>query len=334
MRINRQEFQDILTQLKPGLSSRGFEQAHVCLKFYPDKITTFNEDIFVSVPLQSDLSGAIYANELIQLTSKLTHEEMEFSVQGNEIRLTCGRTRAGMFRVEGIRHPNVEPQGEWKPITDGFLKAIQGARFSTADSLEYPRWTCVHVRGNTVRSTDGRRASEVILPTPSPFDFLITRLAVPYLDKYNFTHMTMDDSWIHFTCRESGILFCVRQVEGEFIEDDKIESYLAPEGREISFPQQTRDTLERCLIVADKTVSSETAVKITVEPGMMLFRSQSAGGWLEEAVDIDYDDIKFKVQVNPNYLIDILRKATHYVIGERLYASGENFRHTLLLLDD
>lgn len=334
MKLNKQQFLDILTQLKPGIASRDIVEQNICYRFHPDKVVTFNDDVYISIPFESGLEGGVRAEELFQLVSKLPDAEIALETTSNEFRLSCEKTKAGITLIEA-QHPDISVSSEWEVLSTELLDALKATQFSIGTNMMHMKHTCIHVQDKFVQSSDGFRASQVYLSEASPFNFLCPGFAVKHFGPYEFTHICVDNSWIHLTNQSIHTTFSLRKIDAEFFESDRIEKYLTVEGHVVEFPPQTLEILDRCLIMADQTVAIETSVEISFADGTLTCRSQKALGWVEEEVEIEFDGTPFKIRINPKHLSEILKRSPQVVVGkDRCLFTGENFKHVVVLIGD
>jgi DNA polymerase III sliding clamp (beta) subunit (PCNA family) len=331
MRVNKQNLLETLTKLRPGLAQRDIIEQNTCFCFYTNKIVTFNDNIFVAIPFESGMEGGVRADELYKLLTKISTEEVEISTQNNECRIVSGKVKAGIGLVE-VHYPEVTTSANWRELSSGLLDAIKMARFSVSSNMTRPRFTCIHIKGDKVTSSDGYRVTQITLTEPSPFDFLLPGFSSQFLGQYSFTKINVEDNWIHLS-NDSELVFSVRQMAGEFFDEEQIEKYANVDGPTLVFPRMT-DTLERCRLMANTEVSFETKVELAFEDNKLTCRGQKEVGWIEEELDIEYTGNPFKIFINPDYLTEILGRTTNVVVGEdRCLFTGDNFKHVMVLID-
>lgn len=333
MKVDKADFVNMLSLLRPGLAKRDIVEQNVCFRFHPDKVVTYNDNVLVSIPFESGLEGGVRAEEIYKLVTKLTDDEINLSISTGELRLTCGKVEAGIALVD-VSHPPISFDEQQQPLTLELLEAIKLTKFSVSTNMTYMRFTCIHVKDNTVTSSDGFRVSRVYLSENSPFAFLFPGFAAQFLDDYALSTIHVDSGWIHFG-GERGITFSVRKINEEFFEEDKINNYLAVDGPSFAFPPQTGDILERCKIMVDQAVSFEMFVDIQVKDGIMSCRGEKTLGWVKEEISTDYSGDPFHIRINPLFLSDILSRTPSMIVGkDRCLFEADNFKHVMVLMGE
>jgi len=112
MEIKRTDLIDALAIVKPGLASKEFIEQSTSFAFVAGRVITYNDEISISQPIEGiDFEGAIKADELYQLLSKLKADVIDLSINDAEITIQCGKISAGMTLQEEIKLP-LEEIGE------------------------------------------------------------------------------------------------------------------------------------------------------------------------------------------------------------------------------
>jgi len=263
----------------------------------------------------------------------MPEEVLELSVENNEFRVTCGKVKAGIA-LEEVRHPEIEPTGEWKDFSPELAQAINLAVFSVSKNLTRPQFTCVHVNENLVISSDGYRVTRFQLAEKSPFNFLLPGFAAKHIntEHFSFSKILVDENWIYLT-DDGRLLFAVRKLEGELFTDEQIDRFIHVDGPSVVLPP-LEATLERCKLMAPDEVSFETSVELSFMPEKLKCKGQKELGWVEEEVDIAYDGRPFKIQINPTFLTDIIKLTSRMTVGEKCLFEGPNLKHVVVLAEE
>jgi DNA polymerase III sliding clamp (beta) subunit (PCNA family) len=331
--ILREELMRALELLKPGLSKKDIVAQSSCFHFYPERIVTYNGVLSVQVPLQTGMNGAIRAEEFYGLMDKLPEKEVTFfqgnDEQGiNEIQIVCGNVRAGLA-VNEATFPPIHVESSFAPLPKDFKEALKFCRFSISIDMSTPRFTCVHINGMKVCSSDRYRITQFIMSEPSPFNLLLPGAAVEHIISHDFTHMTLDDNWVHFSIEERGAILSCKLVMEELIQADR---FFEVEGEIIKFPSSLRQTVERAIIMADGEVIIDRSIKLTIQENIIKCRGQKEIGWVEEDLPIEYSGQPIIIYINPIFLLDILNKTNEAIVNERVCLfRGQNFQHVLAL---
>jgi len=138
MQIKRTELKEALEIVKPGLASKEIIEQSTSFAFMGDKVVTYNDKISMSHPVKGlDITGAVKADEMYQLLSKLKADEMSLEVQDNEIIIKAGKSTAGLMLAGEITLPldQIDEIDKMLPIPDGFLEGIRLAVQSCARDM-------------------------------------------------------------------------------------------------------------------------------------------------------------------------------------------------------
>jgi len=92
MKIKKAELQKALELVKPGLAGKELIEQSTSFAFMGNRVVTYNDEISMSVPLVEgfNLTGAVKAEELYKLLTKLKGDEITLELTENEIQITCG----------------------------------------------------------------------------------------------------------------------------------------------------------------------------------------------------------------------------------------------------
>ena len=118
--MRRSDLLAALETVKPGLSNKEMIEQATSFAFLGDRIVTYNDEISISHPVQNlNIEGAVQAEELYKLLSKLKKEDIEITTIDNELQIKCGRTKAGLTLQQEIKLPLEEITGKrkWKKVS-------------------------------------------------------------------------------------------------------------------------------------------------------------------------------------------------------------------------
>lgn len=344
MKIKVEELKNILANLKAGLTgqSETTEQSS-CFVFTANKIYTYNDDIAITSSFNIDIEGAVSAKELIDIANKLKGDEIEITTEENEIRLKCGRSKAGIKFQSDITMPIDEiktlpvKSKKWKKLTKDFKSCLKSCLFSASKDMSSAIITVIHCIGDMIESTDNDRATicylekevfktELLLPAEAGKTLVTYKDITAYDDS--------QEGWIHFLVNE-GVIFSCRIMVLE-----KEENYpdLAPhfdiEGSTMSFPSNTGDILDKAGVFIDVDFDQDSYVEISITTkGSMKIRAEGDSGWFEETTRIKgYKGNDVSFIINPQYLLQILTKVNTATIGEdRVLFETEDFKHIVTI---
>ncbi len=327
MLIKRQILVNALAQLKPGLSNKDIIESGMCFNFSRNAITTFNDLVSVSIPLETGIEGAVRAEELHKLLDKITADEIELTQTESELKIKAGKVRAGLSLKTELLAP-LTTENEWHELPKQFKEAIQFCQFSTSKDMTRPHLTCIHFEQDRASSSDRWRITQFTMAESMPQNFLLPAPAANVLLRYNISHMALDDAWIHFADDETGLVFSARKIIADLMQPDQ---YFEVEGQLVKLPDLAK-TLDRAKIMVEGDSELDLTIRLELHPGKLICRGQKEIGWVEEQVDLEYEGPRHVMLVNPLFLADILARTTEMVVNENMCLFwGENFRHVMML---
>ena len=171
MKINKKELIKALTTVKPGLASKEMIEQSTSFCFLDNTVVTYNDEISISCPVPGiELKGAVNAVELYAFVNKVKTEEIDLSINENEILLKAGRSKAGLTLTAEVVLP-IEEIGKinkWKKLPDKFLDGLAFASAACSRDMSRPVLTCVHINKDVIEGTDSFRAARYFLKESVP----------------------------------------------------------------------------------------------------------------------------------------------------------------------
>ena len=327
MKINKAELQTALEIVKPGLANKDVIEQATSFAFINDRVVTFNNEISISHPIAGmNLSGAVKAEELYQLLHKLKGDEIEIELTETEIRLTSGRSNAGMVLQAEVKMPldEITLSEEWYPLPEDFLTALKFAVPSCGKNMSRPILTALHVKEDVVEASDGYCISRYIIkeamPTP---ELLIPATSVRQVLKLSPEFVSHSDGWVHFRTVDETIISCRLFVDSY----PSLDGFLKEQGTELTLPKSMAEVLERSSVFS-KQGDVETGVSVTIENNKFKIRSESEVGWFEEELNFKYDGEVIAFSVLPSFLKNILSQTLSCVLSSRFVVfKGEEWTY-------
>lgn len=330
--MKKENLQYALEVVKPGLANKEVVEQSTSFAFIDGKVVTYNDEISISHPVEGlDITGAIQAEELYQILKKIDKEEIEISVVDNEIRLTAGKSRAGLILHQEVKLPleEIGAIGKWKALPDNFLKGLQFAVPSCSRDNSRPKLTCVHCSDNNyIEASDGHRISRLTLSDPLPVaSFLLPADSTLKVLRLMPTKIAEGKGWIHFKTEEGTILSC-RVFEEKYLE---LDPHVKVEGNWVTLPETIYDIVDRANIFAKRDSVFDEEITITIEKQKLTVRSESDAGWFEEKTKIEStDSLKFKI--TPILFKSIIKETQSFICSNKaLRFDGEDWFYVMAL---
>lgn len=330
--MNKAYLQGVLQKVKPGLATKEMISQSTSFAFMGDRVVTYNDEISISHPVQGlDLVGAVKAEELYQLLSKLPHEEIDMTVKDTELIISSGRTQAGLVFQQEICLPleEVEEKGEWSPLPSMFLEAIKFVIPAAADSMVKPAFTCVHIRKDgIIETTDGFRVSRFFTEEMGIDSFLLPVSSAKELLAYQVTQVSQGKGWYHFKT-EDGTLFSCRTFQDQFPDVDK-SGFLNVEGTELHLPVSLSEALDRAQIFSKRDEFLDEEVSVIIKDKKITVEGKSPSGWIKESVNLRYSGDPIMISIHPEFFKEMLSKIQTCTIGKSsIKFQGEKWEHVI-----
>lgn len=337
MKVNKDELVHALETVRPGLASKEYVEQTTSFAFMGDRLVTFNSDISISHPLKGlNITGAIKAEELYKLVSKLPQDEIEMELTESEVLIKAGRSKAGVTLQSEIKLPleEIGELGEWKDLPSEFINTMSFALFSCMKNTntDRPALTCVHVRPDgVIESSDALRITHVKIGKIPTKKFLLPFISARELVKYAVNKVAEGDGWIHFKTEDNTIFSC-RIYESEF---PATEELLKVEGEEIKLPNTLGAIIDKASVFFKRQHVVDEEIELTLSNNRMLIHGKSEFGWFKEECNFRWPkEETVVIKTNPTLLKDILLKPhVKCILGERVIKfEGDNWEHVVCLL--
>lgn len=328
------ELQKALEQVKPGLANKELIEQSTSFAFMGDKVVTYNDEISISHPIEGmELTGAVKAEELYQLISKLQQEDFEMQINEGELVVQSGKAKAGLTLESKIVLPlaDLSSIGEWKPLPSDITEAMKFVLPAASSDMSKPIFTCIHIRGDgMVEATDNLRVTRFKTKGACSDSCLIPASVAQVLAKYPIIEIAEGTGWNHFRTKEATIFSC-RIFEGVFPDVDA-SGIMDVKGETLELPKGLSDILDRARVFAKRDFALDSEVLISIRDKKIIVKGQSEYGWFEEEANIRYNNAPITFYIHPDFLKEMLSATTACVVGESsIKFTGENWEHVIWL---
>lgn len=313
MKINKQELQNCLEIVKPGLASRELLAQTTSFSFVRNRVITYNDEISISCPVKGmeEMKGAVLAENLYKFLAKVPNGDMDLSIKGNEIVLTIERAKAGLNFFSEVTLPLEEElgnRGPWVRLPNDFNKAVAFVMSASGTSLNEPILTCVHIsdKGYAEASDNLRIAKHNIMDDVPIEDMLIPARSMAEVVKLDPIRVSKGRGWVHFRNRTGVEISCRILNEDTYVDTS---AYLQMKGTRVILPDKLDEVLARASIFAKRDNMLEEEVDITIENKTLIMEASSDSGWFEEKVNLsNYVGDPKKITIPPYLLREILKQ--------------------------
>ena len=339
MKINRAEFIKVLNSVKPGLATKELVEQSMSFIFKGGQVITYNDEVAVHAPLKDDfeVDGAVPAKEFLAILGKFKGEDVELEPLENELRLKCGKSKAGIPLSGNIVLPisDINIPDEWYDLPNDFMDAIKACLPSTSRDLTRPVLTTIHLNNDFAESTDNARITRWTWTEDAALgadDFLLPAEAATALTRFDAVEYRCEDGWAHFS-NGKGVVFSCRISEGNFPNIDEHIVGGTSIGK-IIFPEGMAEMLDRAGVFANNGSGAYNPVNISIDKkGLMVLRGEGDSGWYEESCRVKWDgDSEIAFSIHQAHLQDILKTTSGASIGDgKILFETDNFVHLVAL---
>lgn len=341
MKINREELQEILTKLRPGLAKRETVEQATHFIFTGEEIVTFNDQICIHYPFKSDFEFSVKADEFYKIISTLPDFKLKLSLEENILKLDTQTTRAGLSIVVDPDHMVVElvekvreTIGEWKSLPENFIQGMYLCLFSASKDAQKGPLVCISIANSSIVSCDNYRASIFHLDESANLDsFLIHSRDAAELVKFpDIREYSVSDNWTHFKNKD-GVMFSARKFWDEYKNISSVFEFDYDNSQKITLPKELKDIVSSCAVMAGGDIDAERHVKLSFKNGWVTCSSEKDIGWIQKTIEVDYKGKLIEFNVNPSFFSQVLEKVTtmFYEGREKVAFVSEGFLHVLAL---
>ena len=334
MKINKNELQKALELVKPGLSNKENIEQTTSFAFMNGHVVTYNDEISIQHPIKDlDLTGAIQAEELYNLLSKLKTEEISLTKEGNEIIIESGKAKAGLKIEDEIKLPLQEIEGkrEWKELPENFIQALQFVLHTCSSDMSKPVLTCIHCNKDVIQASDGFKIAKFTLDNElSISEFLIPSRSAIAVIKIKPIKIALTNGWVHFKTKNNTVISC-RIFEDNFPETSHL--FKLKESVKLIFPKDLSEILDKVKVFTKADFITEEEAFIVIKDKKLKIRAESEQGWFEETMNMRYKGDGIEFFINPVFLQTVLKKSNECKLdNNKIFFEGENWKYLIMLM--
>lgn len=332
MKLNKTELINALEIVKPALSNREIIEQATSFAFLDNKVVTYNDSISLSHPIKDlEITGAVRAEELYEFLKRGNKDEIQFAVSENELKIKCGKAKAGLRFYQEVKLPLHEVDGEkdWRELPEEFTHNLMFVKDSASKDMSQPIITCVHVTENYLEAADGFQILRLYNEGGWPFEnYLIRAEIIPEIHKISPTHVAELEGWLHFKNADDTVISC-RVFMDSYPETT---NHLAVKGQKIIFPNSMPDILERAMVFTKKDHLMDEEMEIKLEAKKLTVRGENDYGWFEEKAPVKYKGDSVVFYITPSLLQNILSRSNKCTLGkEKIRFEGEDWEYIAML---
>jgi DNA polymerase III sliding clamp (beta) subunit (PCNA family) len=331
MRIQRQEFLDSLEMVKAGLAPREFVEQSSCFAFKDGEVMTFNDEVACRKPIGINVTGAVQAQALLDILSKMEDDVLEVSEnEQKQLEFQGKRKSFAVTKDTEIFLPidRVENPKKWHKLPKEFIEAVGLVQHCVSKDESHFMLTCIHLARNFVESCDNHQLIRVALDNEQFEEPALVRGAsLAHLTTLAMDQVAKTENWVHFKNQDGLVYSCRRYAESYPSLDDA----LKVKGHNITIPKGLVEASDRAAVFASDRVG-DPLVSVTLKSGALRIVGEGAAGWYKEFKKVDYNGPKLEFLVAPDLLKHISEEYRTAVISQdKLKAAGGSWEYVTVL---
>ena len=307
MKFNKEHLLTALTHVNVGVAAKQIVSQADSYIFKEGSVYTFNDEIAVSHTIEHELTGAVHADTLYALLTKINDPIIDIEIVDDAMIIKSKKGKATLKSDEKQTLPldTVGDAGDWYDLPDNFNHLMSFVLMSVSKDLATPILTCVHWTSEYVESCDNFRLTRTLIDTPDlDSSILIPGNTLTQMIFYEPTQYSIANDWAHFKTAD-GSTFACRVFEGDYVDLDDV--YELPGTDTILFTNAMQDLLERVSVLADTDVSNNTKAVVDVKDSMATVTASNTYGEMVERTRV-----KCKVDLSFDLRIETLQHIMKY----------------------
>lgn len=307
MEIEKAKLQQALEIVKPGLANREIVEQATSFAFMSNRVVTYNDEISISHPIDGlNLNGAVKADKLYPLLSKIKNETLDIVMLNNEVIIKSGRMKAGLPVQAEVTLPlkeDIAEKGRWKTLPENFVKFLEFSMSSCSKDMTKGVLICVHISPDGfIEGSNDYCLTKCDLKQELPIQHtLIPATSVVQVVRLNPTKIAEGNGWIHFKNDANTIISC-RIWDDEY---PNTSNFTIVKGLRLVFPKLT-EALERASIFSKMEHILDEEIVVLIKENRLLMRAESDEGWFEEELNMKYKGDPIQIAITPYLLKGIL----------------------------
>ena len=332
MKVNRTEFYRILSDIKLGLASKEFIEQTSSFIFKDNKVFAYNDQILACAEFESEINGVVQAEPLLKILQKTKEDEITIELKESEMLLKGKRFSSGIKFTSEIKLPidDMDLDQKFQKVPDNFVQLVRLACYTTGTSISDQILSCVHFDHSKVESCDNDR---ITICKFDDFDiggeFLVQGKNLMQVLKLEIDSVAFSPTWMYFKLKDNSTIIACRLYMDQYL---NLESHIPEEdGREIQFPKEIEDIIDRADIFSKNEMTAEKNVHIDLNDGKLVISTKNDNGWFKERAKVTSKET-LKFSINTDFFKDIIKLSdTISVIDDVLLFEDTNSMHFIKL---
>lgn len=308
--------------VKAGLSPREFIEQSSCFVFQNGLVLTFNDEIACRVPIGGSLKGAVAANLLFTILSKIPDDDLRVTEHNGELEFRGKRKKFGVVRDSEIFLPvdRVETPKKWNPLSEDLAQSVKLVQHCVGKDESKFLLTCVHLHPDYIEACDNHQVMRCQSKTGFTKPILVRGSSLKHIISLQLDEVSITDNWLHFRNKQTELIFSTRKYEEEYPDLEKL---LKVKGHPITLPRSIGEVCDRAEIFSTDQGVKDPLVEVSLSDGVIRLTGRGGAGWYKEAKKAAYNGPPLLFSIAPQLLKYISETGTDFLVSEsRIKVSG------------
>lgn len=319
MKINREELLQTLSLIKDQMGGKNILEYNSTFIFNGKFLIVFNDRIFAAIKYPTEFIANVPGKEFYKIINSIKaknisiqKEENDLSIKAKNVNIVIKCLFIDLSTIDNLFFSL--QKNNWSSLPVDFVQGLLLNVFCTAKDLTKPIFTCVHVKGNVVESTDNYRISRFVMNTPVKEEFFLPNDNVlSFLQlKTSFSYYQKINNWIFFSDEQKKIYFGMRDMVGEFPDTS---SFFDMKGKKVTLPANIESNIDLVSVLAEGDYDFDKRITFEIKEGILKCRTSHEKGKIETKINIDTKQ-KILFEINPIFLKEIIKKTKTFVYND------------------
>lgn len=327
MKIETKKLTNICNKLKVGIAQKDIVEQSKGITFDGDHIFTFDGNIYIFYPFETDFKCCIPADEFIKIISDIKSESLFMDLKDEKFSIKGKNIKALLNTIEINKENVINKTPDLNKLPSNFKEALITCSFSASpDVSSYLNGICI--RGDKVWASDDYRISVFIMESEINFPQLLPLSSVISLKNFDIVKYGIEDNKVYFQDKDKS-LFCSRLLQEEEYEDPS--DHFDFEGERIRFPLEIKELIKKSSILAEGDFDIDKKIVVKIEDGKLTCKGSNDMGWIEASIKIKSNK-SIEFLINPQFFLQILDETKTSTVGEdRILFKTKYFKHLIAL---
>ena len=318
MLVKRTELLEALNIVGMAVNSKETAAQASFFMFTGSRIVGDNEILHISYPFKTGVVGAVKAEELISVLSKMIEPSLDMEVEDDKLIFKVGKSKTGLVLQpllrENAAYLELSREEEGTPLfaLDTEIQlSLEAAAPCCSANLSNRALSAIKISDTGMVACDNFQAIQI----QSDIDLmagnhvLLPASVVKPLLAIGFSDLKLlDDFRVEALNPETGVWMLFDLIDSEEIEYPEIAEIFNDGGSDITFPEGFLSAVKKAEIFAKNSLKSEEVyVTISIKDGTMSVRGEGTNGFYEEEFSVS-NMINGQFYVSPRTLEFLLSK--------------------------